>query len=146
MKHFLYAAVIAVLVVCGAVLSAVPQSINPVTIVPPWSRFSATGDLDNSTDVSIKAAATGKVYCVTSIQVSAKDTLGGDMVVRLLSNDTVLWQHVVPAEGDVGANAVISAYMPTGVCTVAGEALEIDVDGDPTDNLVFYNVQGFTVN
>jgi hypothetical protein len=118
------------------------QALNPVTLVPPWSRFQATGDLDNSTDVSLKAAATGKVYCATSIQISAQATLGAAVNVRLLSNDTVIWNFALPTTGGIGQ----AADFPGGVCTVAGEALEIDVSGDPTDDLIFYNVQGFTVN
>jgi hypothetical protein len=101
--------------------------------------FVANGDLDNSTDVSLRAAVTGIRHCVTSISVASLDT-DIDAIVRLLSNDTVIWQWGIDGVLSLGTNA--SFLIP--VCTVAGEALEIDVSSNPTDDLITYSVQGYT--
>jgi hypothetical protein len=101
--------------------------------------FTANGDLDNSTDVSLRAAVTGIRHCVTSISVASLDT-DADAIVRLLSNDTVIWQWGIDGTLSIGTNA--SFLIP--VCTVAGEALEIDLSSDPADNLITYSVNGYT--
>lgn len=106
----------------------------------PADRFAATGDLDNTTDVSLKAARLGLKHCVTGVSVSTLATLGSDQTVRLLSNDTAIWQCAL----DGAATSGCAQDMLVPVCTVAGEALEIDTSADPTDNLIFYNVQGYS--
>lgn len=102
--------------------------------------WKANGDLDNSTDVSIRTAATGTVHCVTSVQVVAIDSIAADTVVRILSADTVIWQWVVNAT----TTSAVAAEFPVPICTVSGEALEIDVSTDPADDLVYYNLQGYS--
>lgn len=144
MKRLLIAALAAFFV-----LPAPPVMAQGMVVTIPHSlparTFRATGDLDNTTDVSIAAAATGVKHCVTSVQVSSYDTVGADTSFRLLSNDTAMWEFVIPAEGGVGAQGSMSATFPVPVCTAAGEALEVDVTDDVTDNLIFYNVQGYSV-
>lgn len=102
--------------------------------------FTVTGDLDDSTDVPIKTASANFRHCVTGVSVSTLSGIGSDQNVRLLSNDTVLWQCGLDANAVIGCNQDFKVPL----CAVTGEALEIDVSGNPTDNLVFYNVQGFT--
>lgn len=102
--------------------------------------FKQTGNVNNSTDVSIKAAATATYHCLTSIQIVATDSIAADETVRILSNDTVVWQWFINTTTTSG----IAATFPVPICTVAGEALEIDTAGDPADNIIFYNVQGYS--
>jgi hypothetical protein len=115
---------------------------NPVTIVQPQPFWSATGDQDSSTDTSIKALATGVRHCVTGVQVSTKATLGSAQVFRILSADTVLWTLSLNTAGLEQFGIVF----PTPICTAFSEALEVDTDADPTDNLIFYNLQGYSAS
>jgi hypothetical protein len=110
----------------------------------PGNTWKATGDQDNSTDTTIVAASSGNRHCVTSAQIYAFDTLGADHVFRILSNDTVIFQRPLSAEGMVGSDAASDIVFPIPLCTTAGEALEVDAAGDPTDNLIYYNLQGYT--
>ena len=114
---------------------------NPVTVIPPATIWAATGDQDNSTDTSIKAASSGVQHCVTSVQVVAIDSIAADETFRILSADTVLWQWVI----NTTTTSAIAVTFPTPICTVAGEALEVDTAGDPADNLIFYNLQGYSI-
>jgi opacity protein-like surface antigen len=142
MRNFLLAALV---IVCGASVvyaAQVYHIVNPVTIVSPAPSWAVTGDQDSSTDTSLKAAVTGVRHCVTSVQVVAIDSIAADETLRLLSNDTVLWAWVVNATTTSG----IAVTLPVPICTVSGEALEVDTAGDPTDNLIFYNVQGYSAN
>jgi hypothetical protein len=127
-----------------ALLASVPAlaADTPVTVFPqhrPDLWFSATGDLDNTTDANVMAAATGVQQCVTSVQISSL-VANIDVNVRLLSANTVIWTMGVDTA--VGGGTSMNFEPP--VCTIAGEALEIDVAEDPTDNLIFYNVQGYS--
>lgn len=115
------------------------QVVLPYTGVTA-DTWSATGDQDSTTDTSIKAALSGIRHCVTSVQVVAIDSIAADETFRILSNDTVLWQWVI----NTSTTSAVSAIFPVPICTVAGEALEVDTAGNPTDNLIFYNLQGYT--
>lgn len=103
-------------------------------------QFSATGNLDNTTDVSLMAAVPLNQYCVTGVVVTSSATIGADTVVRVLSADTPIWSCAVDTTGLVGCKQDLN----TPVCTVTGEALEIDSSADVTDDLVYYSIQGFT--
>lgn len=103
-------------------------------------RFATAGDLDNTTDVSIRAAQPNLQHCVDGVVVSATATLGADTVVRLLSNDTVIWNCALDTGGLNGCKQDL--VLP--VCATTGEALEIDSSADVTDDLVIYSVQGFS--
>jgi hypothetical protein len=111
---------------------------NQVDIYPA-SRWSAAGDLDGTTDVSLRAANAAGRHCVTGIQVSSL-VAGSDQTVRLLSADTVIWSFGIDTALSIGTSA--SFLNP--ICTAKGEALEIDVDGNPTDDLIIYSVQGYS--
>ena len=142
MRRILLAAVVAILA-CGHAFAQAPTTAQPVTPFPlsiPGQWFKATGNLDNSTDVSIAAAATGTYHCVTSVSVVAIDSIAADTIFRILSADTVIWQWVVNTTTTSG----IEATFPVPICTVAGEALEVDVSTDPADDLVYYNIQGYS--
>lgn len=106
----------------------------------PELTWSSTGDQDSTTDTSIQAASAGLRHCVTSAQVVAIDSIAADETFRILSADTVLWQWVI----NTTTTSAISVHFPAPICTVAGEALEVDTAGDPADNLIFYNLQGYT--
>lgn len=121
-------------------LAALLLGVSPAIAQDYGAPFTVTGDLDSTTDVPIKTASATYRHCVTGVSASSLATLGSDQVVRLLSNDTVLWSCAFDAAGTVGC----SQDFRRPLCAVVGEALEIDVDGNPTDDLVFYNVQGFT--
>lgn len=127
-------------------LHAQNATVNPYTQLnrADWpygaTLWKATGDQDNSTDTSIVAATSGTYHCVTSIQVVAIDSIAADETFRILSADTVIWQWVVNAT----TTSAISVTFSVPICTVAGEALEVDTAGDPADNLIFYNLQGYS--
>jgi hypothetical protein len=112
---------------------------NPIELFP-GTKWQTTGDLDSTTDVVVRAATPNVQHCVTNIQVSTKATLGSAQVLRLLTTDAVIWNLTLNTAG----LEQIAAFMPTPVCAIRGEALEIDVDGDPTDDLIFYNMQGYS--
>jgi hypothetical protein len=75
------------------------------------------------------------------VQVVAIDSIAADEVFRILSADTVKWQWQINATTTSG----IAATFPTPICTVEGEALEVDTAGDPADNLIVYNLQGYSI-
>jgi hypothetical protein len=52
----------------------------------------------------------------------------------------VIWQWAIDTATGVGT----SARLIPPVCTIAGQALEIDVDGNPTDDLIVYSLQGYS--
>jgi hypothetical protein len=131
MKYFLY-----MLPFC--LLAGIAHAANQVDIYPA-SRFAAAGDLDGTTDVSLRAANAAGRHCVTGIQVSSL-VAGSDQTVRLLSADTVIWSFGIDTALSIGTSA--SFLNP--ICTAKGEALEIDVDGNPTDDLIIYSVQGYS--
>lgn len=132
-----------VLVLACAPAGAEQWAPDGATVVRPFTAldtFAFTGDLDNSTDVSLVGARAGRRHCVTGVSVSTLATLGSDQRVRLLSNDTVIWQCAL----DAAATSGCAQDLLVPVCTAVGEALEIDASADPTDDLIYYNVQGYT--
>lgn len=142
----IFALALALLLGINGASLAQTGTVNPVTQMnkSDWpvgsTIWKANGDLDNSTDVSIRALASGTVHCVTSVQVVAVDSIAADTVFRILSADTVIWQWHINAT----TTSAVTATFPVPVCTVSGEALEVDVSTDPADDLVIYNIQGYS--
>lgn len=141
MNKWLWLGAFAVLFALPGVYAVGNTFVNPVTVVPPATVWSAAGDQDSSTDTSIQAASAGVKHCVTSVQVVAIDSIAADETFRILSADTVKWAWVINTTTTSG----IAATFPTPICTVAGEALEVDTAGDPADNLIYYNLQGYSI-
>jgi len=111
-------------------------------LVQGWSYVAASGGIENTSDVTLKAASGVKKYnYLTALQIINADTSVGTEVVVKDGSTTVLWRSYLPPmpEGAVPAPMVVTFPQPL----VGSNNTALTFAAITNGALVYVNAQGY---